>query len=378
MEKRTRYPQAPKAKDSQSMTSGRGNNFSQEQQADPTSKDRSWETAITVALIAHCLLFFIKIAFTPHTPPPEKKEFKIAFVEHKPMTKPRAKPIPVPPPPPKVEQQVVKAEEKVVEAKTPQKKVAEVVKAKAVVAAAPAKAAMAKAASPTPRKVTAPVVTTTTNNAPAKVAETYKADMFKGMIKSIVNNGTTSMPKVQPAGGVSSDNFVAAGGGLAHGGTNGAIKKASYSSLGSANGADFPSASKGSLDTNGRLGADGNGDKKSFYTIGAPADTVVVGSIDRSIINKILREHIKQFQHCYQSQLDSSRQGIDGTITLSFSINGRGSVADNNVEGENKFNNIKPCIANVLQGIKFPEPKGGGKVEVKQPLHFYPTFVSSN
>ena len=33
---------------------------------------------------------------------------------------------------------------------------------------------------------------------------------------------------------------------------------------------------------------------------------------------------------------------------------------------------VKSCVVNVLRGIAFPSPKGGGVVEVTQPMNFYP------
>jgi len=112
----------------------------------------------------------------------------------------------------------------------------------------------------------------------------------------------------------------------------------------------------------------GTGDFDSSFTA---TKTVVLGSIDPELLRKILREYIPQFRYCYQNEL-SSNPNLSGTIDLNFTINGAGKIAKSSVLA--KGSSFSPrginCIDGVLKMIPFPKPKGGGQVDVRQPLNF--------
>ena len=131
-------------------------------------------------------------------------------------------------------------------------------------------------------------------------------------------------------------------------------------------------------ETRGRIavskGSQGLSAKKTFLTAGIPTDTVVLGSMDPDVIRRILREHIPQFRYCYQRELDSASKKIQGAVKLDFVIGASGNVTNASVES--RLNRkIKSCVARVLRGIQFPEPLGGGVVEVSQPINFYPKRI---
>ena len=120
-------------------------------------------------------------------------------------------------------------------------------------------------------------------------------------------------------------------------------------------------------------GAQGLVDKRGVYTAGIPTQTVVLGAMDPDIIRQILRDHIPQFRHCYQKELDQSNNDVAGVIELNFTIGASGHVTNAGVGHKTNLPSpVKGCVINVLRGIKFPEPLGGGTVEVKQPMNFYP------
>jgi outer membrane biosynthesis protein TonB len=132
----------------------------------------------------------------------------------------------------------------------------------------------------------------------------------------------------------------------------------------------------GSLKTSGKFG--GNAGYKSkgmgkskFDSQLTAFKTVVLGSIDPELLRKLLREYIPQFRYCYQQEL-SRNSKVKGKINLEFTINKNGSVTRSNVYSrKGKFGKRGiNCIGRVLNMIKFPKPKGGGIVEVKQPLNF--------
>ncbi len=120
-------------------------------------------------------------------------------------------------------------------------------------------------------------------------------------------------------------------------------------------------------------GADGltNG-TKTFYQAGIPSDTAVLGSMDPDLIRKILRDHIPQFRYCYQKELDKTSKRFNGVVKMVFTIGASGSVSKAAVQSSKVPGSVKSCVRNVLMGIQFPKPLGGGKVEVGQPINFYP------
>ena len=130
-------------------------------------------------------------------------------------------------------------------------------------------------------------------------------------------------------------------------------------------------AASGKLDST--KGTQGLVDKKSIYTAGLPFKTVILGGMDPDIIRRILEDHIPQFRYCYQKELDRLNQSFSGVVRLNFIIGSSGHVTKAGVDTvSNLPPEVKGCVVNVLRGIKFPEPQGGGVVEVNQPFNFYP------
>ncbi len=120
-------------------------------------------------------------------------------------------------------------------------------------------------------------------------------------------------------------------------------------------------------------GAEGLSAKKAIYTAGIPSETVVLGSMDPDVIRRILLDHLPQFRYCYQKELEKTGADTSGTVKLDFTIGAAGNVVDAGIEGSSALpTDVKKCVVGVLKGIRFPEPMGGGKVGVKQPMNFYP------
>ncbi len=123
-------------------------------------------------------------------------------------------------------------------------------------------------------------------------------------------------------------------------------------------------------------GAEGLSGKRAIYTAGIPGETVVLGSMDPDAIRRILLEHLPQFRYCYQRELEKTGAEASGAIKLNFTIGASGHVAQAGVDGSSNLpTDVKKCVVGVLKGITFPEPMGGGTVEVKQPMNFYPKKI---
>jgi hypothetical protein len=118
--------------------------------------------------------------------------------------------------------------------------------------------------------------------------------------------------------------------------------------------------------------AAGLGSKDGIDTSFMETKTVIMGSMDAETLRRILREYIPQFRHCYQQELQKSSNKLEGVIDLGFRIEGDGKVSKIDVKGKGMVfsNQGHDCMSQVLSRIEFPKPKGGGLVDVVQPLNF--------
>ena len=125
------------------------------------------------------------------------------------------------------------------------------------------------------------------------------------------------------------------------------------------------------------VGSKGLSKKRKIVTAyEAPIPKVVMGSMDPELLRRLLREHMPQFRHCYQQELLGNDRA-EGKVDLKFRIIGKGRIKNVAVLGRQfKFSpSGKECMKNVLALIDFPAPKGGGVVDIKQPLNFSSTRV---
>ena len=120
-------------------------------------------------------------------------------------------------------------------------------------------------------------------------------------------------------------------------------------------------------------GSRGLASKSGFDSSYLEPKTVVLGSMDPELLRKILREYIPQFRHCYQQELISNSDKIKGVIDLNFTISAAGKVSKYDIRVKDARFSKKGvgCMGQVLSVIDFPKPKGGGVVDVRQPLNFF-------
>ncbi|WP_419172803.1 AgmX/PglI C-terminal domain-containing protein [Halobacteriovorax sp.] len=131
--------------------------------------------------------------------------------------------------------------------------------------------------------------------------------------------------------------------------------------------------------TRGKLsssfGTDGLVHKKKVYIAGVPYREVILGSMDRNDIMRILMENVPQFRYCYQKELDVQQKAISGVLAMDFVIGASGNVTRAKVTKADKAvpRSVKNCVANHLKTIQFPRPKGGAEVAVHVPLNLNPS-----
>jgi len=194
--------------------------------------------------------------------------------------------------------------------------------------------------------------------------DTFKSVDFSSTLSSLMAKG----------GGAKSAQAVntlsaSSGSGSSLGGSDSStLKRAKVSN----NVGSLTGAASGKLDSS--KGVSGLVNKKSIYTAGVPFEEVVLGGMDPDVIRRILIDHIPQFRYCYQQELDKAQSAFNGVVRLDFIIGASGHVSRASVESASNGlpSKVKGCVVSVLKGIKFPEPRGGGMVEVNQPFNFYP------
>lgn len=129
------------------------------------------------------------------------------------------------------------------------------------------------------------------------------------------------------------------------------------------------------------LGAAGNGSgivggrSRVVLQRGGSEETVVTGAIDRGAIDAAIRAHADEFRLCYEKELNpAGTTDLAGTVTTNFVIGSSGRVTQAGVERSSLGNtNAEQCILKVLRRIPFPEPVGGGVVQVIYPFKFSAT-----
>ncbi|MBL7664570.1 MAG: AgmX/PglI C-terminal domain-containing protein [Bacteriovoracaceae bacterium] len=311
------------------------------------------------------------IATILHKPTPLIEKPKPEIVKIEPKVEPK-KPEPEKPKPVELKKEVVKP----VTPKKVEQKVVKKVETMNGIKQAP-KFQQVQKGTPSPPKVDQKKITTVMKASgapgPGVVVKTiskgpvdvYRSADFKSSVSSLLAKGSTYQSANTAATG-----FV--GGGAVTGSTfnsgssTGSLKTADVAGrIGSLTGATV-----GKIDVS--KGAEGLSDKRTIYTAGIPTETVVLGSMDPDLIRKILQDHIPQFRYCYQKELESQTD-ISGLIRLNFIIGASGHVTRAAVDGSASLpSSVKGCVANVLRGIQFPQPAGGGEVEVRQPINFQP------
>ena len=199
--------------------------------------------------------------------------------------------------------------------------------------------------------------------APSKAVgsvDTYKAFDFKSTVSALMAKG----------GGAKSVKTSTYSSSVGSGGVTGSSASArSQLASVSKNVGSLTGAASGRLDQ--ASGAEGLSSKRGIFTAGLPSNTVVLGGMDPDIIRRILLDHVPQFRSCYQNVLDRSTAAFNGVGKFNFLIGSSGYVTKAGINtGSSVPSSVKKCTVNILKGIKFPAPQGGGVVEVNQPFNF--------
>lgn len=135
----------------------------------------------------------------------------------------------------------------------------------------------------------------------------------------------------------------------------------------------------GGFNTRGRGGnpkstygmASGGGFKKAPSNLATGgAQAVVMGAIDRSVVDAYIKRNLTKIRHCYEKEL-AKNPNLFGRITITFIISGNGSVSTSKVNRTTMNSEpVENCVASAIKQIKFPPLKGGGIATINYPFVF--------
>jgi hypothetical protein len=117
----------------------------------------------------------------------------------------------------------------------------------------------------------------------------------------------------------------------------------------------------------GNFGTKGDG---GIGTVGG--DPIILGALDKSLIDAVIKRNMSQIRYCYQREL-TKNPSLGGKITVKFVIAKDGTVSSATTKTTTMNNPaVESCINGRFMRFQFPEPKGGGIVIVSYPFIFSP------
>ncbi len=136
----------------------------------------------------------------------------------------------------------------------------------------------------------------------------------------------------------------------------------------------------GGIGTKGRGGGTGGygsgigvlGGKKDVDIGITSSEPMVMGSLDKELIRKVIHANRNQIRYCYESQLNRFPK-LNGKVAVKFVISPSGTVASSAVAQSTMSPSVpemEACVAGRVRTWVFPKPKGGGVVVVTYPFIF--------
>lgn len=123
-----------------------------------------------------------------------------------------------------------------------------------------------------------------------------------------------------------------------------------------------------------RPGGGGSGgefrEKESGSLASVGGEAIILGGLDKSLIDAVIKQNLSRIRYCYQRELVRS-PSLAGRVTVRFIIAKDGSVSSATTKTSSLgAPNVESCINSKFMQFRFPEPKGGGIVIVTYPFLF--------
>jgi hypothetical protein len=114
------------------------------------------------------------------------------------------------------------------------------------------------------------------------------------------------------------------------------------------------------------------GDRGEGAIAGVGGDPIVLGALDKSLIDAVIKRNMAAIRYCYQREL-TKNPSLGGKITVKFVIAADGTVSQATTKATTMNNPaVESCINGRFARFQFPQPKGGGVVIVSYPFIFSP------
>jgi hypothetical protein len=116
-------------------------------------------------------------------------------------------------------------------------------------------------------------------------------------------------------------------------------------------------------------GVGGLGHKGDRDVSVSAGSAVVMGSIDRELVRKVIQDHASQIRYCYEQQLALNPK-LSGKVSIKWIINADGSATGAQVDGGAttlQDDKVHDCMRSRIQSWQFPKPKGGGIAVITYP-----------
>lgn len=135
----------------------------------------------------------------------------------------------------------------------------------------------------------------------------------------------------------------------------------------------------GGIGTHGReRGGSGTGSQGGWYgrkKSGAPPEgdgsVILIGALEKSQIDRVVKAHLAQLRFCYMKELQHN-PSLEGKVVVKFVIGKDGSVSSAKIHATNLDNPVvENCICSRFMRYQFPKPRGNGIVIVTYPFYFH-------
>jgi Ca-activated chloride channel family protein len=99
---------------------------------------------------------------------------------------------------------------------------------------------------------------------------------------------------------------------------------------------------------------------------------LIMGSLSRSIIQRVMRENRTRLRYCYERELRRT-PGLAGKVVVELVIGKLGNVTTVKIKQDSVKNpQLSRCLTRQISKLRFPAPAGGGEVRITYPLLFAP------
>lgn len=113
-------------------------------------------------------------------------------------------------------------------------------------------------------------------------------------------------------------------------------------------------------------------DQKLTEPLPTEGSMIILGALDKSEVEAVVKRNRAQIQYCYQREL-TKNPNLAGSVTTKFVVASDGTVSAASTK-KTTLNNalVEGCINGRFMRFQFPKPKGGGIAIVSYPFVFSP------